>query len=1070
MTDNSENLKKEALEIMEKSAMEITSAKAMNILKEKIMDKTKMEIGVLKTATKKKNADTKNGKPAKEPKMEMGGTEKVLKQKMTDIKDAIAFFCDQENFGQIPEDSRFIMNSTHTRFVEIETQKEYHWRKPKPKDTWNFLIFDHSLLLFIALTLKKNNCILVIMTRFENVWFDAINLTMLIIIDCEINDTSDTAWKLFASGIAKLQKLEKLRISANLTDIPDIVFQKLPTSITYLDLSKNQFETLSTEISNLSNLQTLILNENPMLTYIPWKFLPKPIKWLLLENTGITIIPEDIQVLINLCQLDLKHTCLERIAWNSLTNKIHSVTLQTVKNLKEIIYAIKIKTLKIYDTDLKGFGIESTLSNLPNLIDLTLNNTNLDKFDCTNLWFNSLDLSHNNLTEFSWESVSHFRGNDAIPLSVNLSHNKLTVFGSPNHWKNLEFLNVSNNKIEEILMEEMDDVEDTHNNPKLSLNLSNNQLKFLPIGFEKFICISQLSVSGNFIKYENIEETLWKRLPQSLTVLNLNGLQICTLPCIPKNFTLLKEIYAADCNLHWICPQISKNENLQYLDISNNPSLKTLSFVPAKPYLYPQRDNYRQDIEFVEKADGVAEGIKVPPTDDFTIKPLKLLTSKHYGNNEEKEKSEFMFGKVSKSLIVNKKAKRKSNNGNKNFLNKENELQSFRCTDRAPVKNLNYNFDLLTELEPNCACQCCAKCGEKTDNQMIEQLMTMDIDLYQFNDSKNKEILEWNRDLWISKKWKTIVKTRLCEVCKEWFKNEAKKVVEIHKKKMENAKENLESVKRKRAENENRKKKIKIPGEEDSDDEESEIDENIDESEDSVLSEEESSDEEKEASNKAQSYGAPLTIGSTITLPWPPVIPEHEQQNVLPSINTIYRQPQNDNYYLDQSSKYDNSIYNANEQTYIEPPDTYYHQQNIPAEHFVQPPSGQHEIITSNTPQPYYINNFSPQHFYQQNQSFNPAFKPVPEQTNLTFIEMQNNYYHENAQSTTFQSTNMNNNYQNYSQPQQYYNEQQLAHPSQTNNLLYNSQHLNTNDHQFLLPSSEINDPKSSDELSYTRL
>uniref|UniRef100_A0A914PBL5 Uncharacterized protein n=1 Tax=Panagrolaimus davidi TaxID=227884 RepID=A0A914PBL5_9BILA len=921
MTDNSENLKKEALEIVAKSAMEITFAEAMNILNEKIMDKTKMEIRVQKTGTKKKNADIKNGKPTKEPKMEMGGTEKVLKQKMTDIKDAITFFCDQENFGEIPEDSRFIMNSTHTRFVEIETQKEYHWRKPKPKDTWNFLSFDH-----------------IIMTRFENVWFDAINLTTLIIIDCEINDTSDTAWKLFASGIAKLQKLEKLRISANLTDIPDIVFQKLPTSITYLDLSKNQFATLSTEISNLTHLQTLILNENSMLTYIPWKFLPKPIKWLLLESTGITIIPEDIQVLINLCQLDLKHTCLESIAWNSLTNKIHSVTLQTVKNLKEIIYAPQIKTLKIYDTDLNDFGIESTLSNLPNLIDLTLNNTNLDKFDCTNLWFNNLDLSHNNLTEFSWESVSHFRGNDAIPLSVNLSHNKLTVFGSPNHWKNLEFLNVSNNKIEEILIEELDDVEDAHNNSQ-------------------------------------------------------------------------------------------------------------------------------QDIEFVEKADGVAEGIKVPPTDDFTIKPLKLLTSKHYGNNEEKEKSEFMFGKVSKSLTVNKKAKKKSNNGNKNSLNKENELQSFRCTDRAPVKNLNYNFHLLTELESNCACQCCAKCGEKTDNQMIEQLMTMDIDLYQFNESKNEEILEWNRDLWISKKWKTIVKTRLCESCKEWFKNEAKKVVETHKKKMENAKENSESVKRKRAENEGRKKKIKIPGEEDSDDEESEVDENIDESEDSVLSEEESSDEEK-----AQNYGAPLAIGSTITLPWPPVITEHEQQNVLPSINTIYRQPQSDNYYLDQSSTYDNFIYNANEQTYIEPSDTYYHQQNIPAEHFVHPPSGQHEIITSNTPQPYYTNNFSSQHFYQQNQSFNPVFEPVVEQTNLAFNEMQHNYYHANAQSTTFQSTNMNNNYQNYSQPQQYYNQQQSVYPSQTNNLLYNNQQLNTNDHLFLLPSFEINDPKSSDELFYTQL
>uniref|UniRef100_A0AC34EZZ3 Uncharacterized protein n=1 Tax=Panagrolaimus sp. ES5 TaxID=591445 RepID=A0AC34EZZ3_9BILA len=203
---------------------------------------------------------------------------------------------------------------------------------------------------------------------------------------------------------------------------------------------------------------------------------------------------------------------------------------------------------------------------------------------------------------------------------------------------------------------------------------------------------------------------------------------------------------------------------------------------------------------------------------------------------------------------------------------------------------------------------------------MIQQLMTMDIDLYQFNESNNKLDYEWHRDLWISKKWKTIVKTRLCDDCKKWFKMEAKKVVETHTKKVEKVKENSGTVKRKEIDDEKRRKKVRVhDGYEEDSDEESEDVENVFESEDSILSDEDNnSDMEKEINHEEQPIeNTSLTIGSTLA--WSPLNHlQYEQGYVFPSINTIFRHPQNS--VEDQSiqtsisqhtTSQDNSLYNT---------------------------------------------------------------------------------------------------------------------------------------------------------------
>lgn len=95
-------------------------------------------------------------------------------------------------------------------------------------------------------------------------------------------------------------------------EISDEIAQKLPVTLKELDLSFNNITSISIDISRLTKLEILCLDNNLLLTTprIPWKSLPSSILQLYLKFTSIAEIPDEIQNLVNLQHLSIGSWCL----------------------------------------------------------------------------------------------------------------------------------------------------------------------------------------------------------------------------------------------------------------------------------------------------------------------------------------------------------------------------------------------------------------------------------------------------------------------------------------------------------------------------------------------------------------------------------------------------------------------------------------------------------------------------------------------------------------------------------------------------------------------------------------
>uniref|UniRef100_A0A914Q2P7 Leucine-rich repeat domain-containing protein n=1 Tax=Panagrolaimus davidi TaxID=227884 RepID=A0A914Q2P7_9BILA len=111
------------------------------------------------------------------------------------------------------------------------------------------------------------------------------------------------------------QKFQNLTISADLKEIPDIVFQRMPDSVTHLNLAFNRLKTISSYISRLKQLKSLYLdyNENLENDGIPWESLPISIETFSCDNTGLKTISQNIQRLVNLKDLKLTNCNIQVI-------------------------------------------------------------------------------------------------------------------------------------------------------------------------------------------------------------------------------------------------------------------------------------------------------------------------------------------------------------------------------------------------------------------------------------------------------------------------------------------------------------------------------------------------------------------------------------------------------------------------------------------------------------------------------------------------------------------------------------------------------------------------------------
>ncbi|XP_023218624.1 protein flightless-1-like [Centruroides sculpturatus] len=255
---------------------------------------------------------------------------------------------------------------------------------------------------------------------------DIFDLEDLAVIDFSHNQLRDVPHDLDHS-----RGLLVLNLSYNnIESIPNQLFVSL-TDLLYLDLSNNRLETLPPQMRRLVNLQTLILNNNP-LGHNQLRQLPALIslQTLHMRNTqrnlsnipctldnitnlsdvdfsqnALPRIPDALYTLVNLKRLNLSDNCITEISAEIGDNWKNLETLNLSRNKLTALPATlcrltKLRRLYINDNNLDFEGIPSGIGKLHNLEVFMAANNNLEMIPegvvrCGRL--KKLVLSHNRL-------------------------------------------------------------------------------------------------------------------------------------------------------------------------------------------------------------------------------------------------------------------------------------------------------------------------------------------------------------------------------------------------------------------------------------------------------------------------------------------------------------------------------------------------------------------------------------------------------------------------------------------------------------------------------------------------
>ncbi|XP_022250914.1 protein flightless-1 [Limulus polyphemus] len=233
---------------------------------------------------------------------------------------------------------------------------------------------------------------------------DIFHLEELTVLDFSHNQLRDVPQDLDMAS-----SLLVLNLSHNhIESIPSQLFVNL-TDLQYLDLSNNKLETLPPQMRRLVNLQTLILNNNP-LGHNQLRQLPALVSLttLRLRNTqrSLSNTPTSLESLVNLADVDLSQNELPRVPdvlytlvnlkrLNLSDNSISEVSsaagdawknleiLNLSRNKLSVLPAslcklTKLRRLYISDNEFDFEGIPSGIGKLHNLEIFMANNNNLE--------------------------------------------------------------------------------------------------------------------------------------------------------------------------------------------------------------------------------------------------------------------------------------------------------------------------------------------------------------------------------------------------------------------------------------------------------------------------------------------------------------------------------------------------------------------------------------------------------------------------------------------------------------------------------------------------------------------
>ncbi|CAG9834779.1 unnamed protein product [Diabrotica balteata] len=190
-----------------------------------------------------------------------------------------------------------------------------------PKEMGNLLKLEHLSLTRNNLEklygeLTELNCLRTLNLRHNKIKSSGIPVELFHLDELSTLDFSHNNLKEVPEGLDKAKSLLVLNLSHNhIESIPNSLFINL-TDLLFLDLSDNNLETLPPQTRRLANLQTLILNNNP-LGHFQLRQLPSllNLETLHMRNTqrNLNNFPTNLESLINLTDIDLAENNLPKV-------------------------------------------------------------------------------------------------------------------------------------------------------------------------------------------------------------------------------------------------------------------------------------------------------------------------------------------------------------------------------------------------------------------------------------------------------------------------------------------------------------------------------------------------------------------------------------------------------------------------------------------------------------------------------------------------------------------------------------------------------------------------------------
>ncbi|CAH2013640.1 unnamed protein product [Acanthoscelides obtectus] len=190
-----------------------------------------------------------------------------------------------------------------------------------PKEMGNLLKLEHLSLTRNQLEklygeLTELNCLRTLNLRHNKVKSSGIPSELFNLEELSTLDLSYNNLKEVPEGLDKAKSLLVLNLSHNHIDsIPNSLFINL-TDLLFLDLSDNNLETLPPQTRRLINLQTFILNNNP-LGHFQLRQLPSLVnlETLHMRNTqrNLSNFPGNLDNLTNLADVDLAQNALPKV-------------------------------------------------------------------------------------------------------------------------------------------------------------------------------------------------------------------------------------------------------------------------------------------------------------------------------------------------------------------------------------------------------------------------------------------------------------------------------------------------------------------------------------------------------------------------------------------------------------------------------------------------------------------------------------------------------------------------------------------------------------------------------------